>query len=261
MFFDYKLENPEHRPVELDRFYDKNKSVDNLIHKIISTSDRIISYYDKQFSRKGLSISLEKEARNGLVYNNILINKVNRKFLFFKSEEKFMQSNLLNEFFTDLHSRYLLTTPFNDAELINRNCVKAYVYATLICNNIISDVSEECIRYREICFDYMTLVGLLNIVNNIGKVHLGVDFDGKYLNEYFGIPVTHVKFMNGVIIKILSEYMTYSSPVIEIIACDKDRTSVKGKLRLSSANRSETKLLEFLRNNLYSQVVLTSKVN
>lgn len=113
MFFDVKLKKPKYHPVKLERYYDKDKSVDNLIHKIISTSERIVPHYDKQFSRKGLAISLKKEARDGLVYNNILINKVKYKFLFFKSEERFMQSNLLNDFFTHLHSSYPLTTPFN----------------------------------------------------------------------------------------------------------------------------------------------------
>ena len=261
MFFDVKLENPDYRPVELDRFYKKNKSVENLIHKIISTSERIIPHYDKQFSRKGLSISLEKEARNGLVYNNILINKVKYKFLFFKSEEKFMVSNLLNEFFTDLHSRYPLTTPFNDVELINSDCVKAYMYATLILNNIVTDIGEECMRYREICSDYINLVGLLNIINNIGKVPLNNGTELKYVIDYLGIPRTHVKPMNGVIIKILSDYMTYSSPVIEIITCDRERTSVKGHLRLVYSNNLEYKLLRLLKDNVYGQVTLSSEVN
>lgn len=261
MFFDVKLENPEYRPVELDRFYDKDKSVDNLIHKINYTAERIIRYYDKQFSRKGLSISLKKEARDGLVYNTILINKVKHKFLFFKHEEKFMVSNLLNEFFTDLHRRYLLTTPFNDAELISDDCTKAYMYATLILNNIVTDISDECMRYREICSDYINLIGLLNIINNIGKVPLSDDFNGDYLYDYLGIPVTHFKRMNGVIIKVLTEYMTYYSPIIEIMVCDRDRTSVKGYLRLSSSNYGESNLMSFLRTNLYSQVTITSRVS
>lgn len=261
MFFDDRLENPETRYVELDRYYDKDKSVDNLFHKINYIAERIIRYYDKQFSRKGLSISLKKEARDGLVYNTILINKVKHKFLFFKREENFMVSNLLNEFFTDLHRRYLLTTPFNNAELISDDCTKAYMYAILILNNIVTDISGECIRYREICSDYINLIGLLSIIENIGKVPLGDDFNEKYLYDYLGIPVTHLKHMNGVIIKVLTEYMTYYSPVIEIMVCDRDRTSVKGYLRLSSSNQSESNLMDFLRTNIYSQVTITSRVN
>ena len=261
MFFDVKLENPEYRPVELDRFYDKDKSVDNLIHKIISTSDRIVHYYDKLFSRLGFSISLEKQLRNGLICNDIVIDKIKRKLLFFTRKERLEVSNLLNEFYTDLHSRYLLTTPFDDAELINKDCAKAYMYAVLIIRNDIIAIGEEQTRYREMCSDYINLVGLLNIVNNIGKVPLGDDFNGEYLNEYLGIPKTHVRKMNGVIIKILTNYMMYYSPIVEIIVCNKDRTSVKGQLNLSSCNYNELKLLDFLKENLYSQVVLFSRVN
>lgn len=259
MFFDVKLENPDYRPVELEKFYSKNKSVYNLIHKIISTSEKIIPHYDKQFSRKGLSISLEKEARDGLVYNNILINKVKYKFLFFKSEERFMQSNLLNDFFTRLHSRYSLTTPFNDAELINKDCAKAYMYAVLTVNNIVTDTSEECMRYLDMCNDFINLVGLLNIVNNIGKVPLNSETELKYVIDYLGIPKAHLKSMYGGIIKVL-ECQKLSTPLIEIITGDRERTSVKGHLGLTYSDDFEFKLLVFLKDNVYGQVTLTSEV-
>lgn len=259
MFFDVKLKKPKYHPVKLERYYDKDKSVDNLIHKIISTSERIVPHYDKQFSRKGLAISLKKEARDGLVYNNILINKVKYKFLFFKSEERFMQSNLLNDFFTHLHSSYPLTTPFNEAELINNDCVKAYMYAILTVNNIVTDTSEECMRYLDMCIDFINLVGLFNIVNNIGKVPLNNVTELKYVIDYLGIPKTHLKSMNGGIIKILSN-QELSAPLIEIITGDRERTSVKGYLRLVYSDDLEFKLLMFLKNNMYGQVTLTSEV-
>ena len=259
MFFDVKLKKPKYQSVKLERYYDKDKSADNLIHKIISTSERIIPHYDKQFSRKGLSISLKKEARDGLVYNNILINKVKYKFLFFKSEEKFMHSNLLNDFFTRLHSRYPLTTPFNDVELINSDCAKAYMYAILTVNNIVTDTSEDCMRYLDMCNDFINLVGLLNIVNNIGKVPLNSETELKYVVDYLGIPKTHLKSMNGGIIKILSN-QELSAPLIEIITGDRERTSVKGHLGLIDSNDLELELLRFLKNNVYGQVTLTSEV-
>lgn len=233
MFFDPRLRKPDNNPVKVERDYSENKSVRNLIHKINSTSDRIIPYYDKLFSKKGYSISLKKEARGGLVYNTILINKIKRKFLFFKSEEKFLECNELNKFFTDLHTRHHLMTPFNEVELFNKNCVKAYMYAILILNNI---------------------------VNNIGKVPLTDDFNGEYLFDYLGIPATHLKHMCGVIIKILGNEKYYS-PLIEIVVCDRDRTSVKGHLKLSSGDYNESNLMSFLRRNIYSQVTLTSCVS
>lgn len=259
MFFDVKLENPEYRPVELDRFYDKDKSVDNLIHKIISTSNRIVHYYDKLFSRLGFSISLEKQLRNGLICNDIVIDKVKRKLLFFTRKERLEVSNLLNEFYTDLHSRYLLTTPFNDAELINKDCAKAYMYAVLIIRNDIIAIGEEQTRYREMCSDYINLVGLLNIINNIGKVPLDSEAELKYVIDYLGVPRTHVKHMNGVIIKIL-EYEKRSTPLIEIMTGDRERTSVKGHLRLVYSDDLEFELFVFLKDNLYGQVTLTSEV-
>lgn len=259
MFFDTKLENPEYRPVELDRFYDKDKSVDNLIHKIISTSDRIVHYYDRLFSRLGFSISLEKQLRDGLICNDIVIDKVKRKLLFFTSKERLEVSNLLNEFYTDLHSRYLLTTPFNDAELINKDCAKAYMYAVLIIRNDIIAIGEEQTRYREMCSDFINLVGLLNIVNNIGKVPLNNETELKYVVDYLGIPKTHLKSMYGGIVKIL-EYDKRSSPLIEIITGDRERTSVKGHLGLIDSNDLELELLRFLKNNMYGQVTLTSEV-
>lgn len=260
MFFDPRLKKPDNNPVKVERDYSENKSIRNLIHKINSTSDRIVPYYDKLFSKKGYSISLKKEARDGLVYNTILINKIKRKFLFFKSEEKFLECNELNKFFTDLHTRHHLMTPFNEVELFNKNCVKAYMYAILILNNIVTDISEDSIRYRDICVDYVNLVGLLNIVNNIGKVPLTDDFNGEYLFDYLGIPSTHLKHMSSVIVKIL-ENEKYYSPLIEIVVCDRDRTSVKGHLKLSSGDYNESNLMSFLRRNIYSQVTLTSCVS
>lgn len=260
MFFDPKLKKPDNNPVKVERDYSENKSVRNLIHKINSTSDRIIPYYDKLFSKKGYLVSLEKKAKDGLVYNTILINKIKRKFLFFKHEEKFLECSELNKLFTDLHTRHHLMTPFNEVELFKKNCVKAYMYATLILNNIVTDISEDSIRYRDICVDYVNLVGLLNIVNNIGKVPLTDNFNGEYLFDYLGIPATHLKHMSGVIVKIL-ENEKYYSPLIEIVVCDRDRTSVKGYLRLSSGDYNESNLMSFLRRNIYSQVTLTSRVS